>query len=74
MSALNDPALVAREYADEAGLSARIAAQKSQSGPDPWNVAFAAGVSPARACASPSASKSSQCRAPTSSESLSPNR
>jgi SAM-dependent methyltransferase len=42
VSALNDPTLVAREYADEAGLSARIAAQRSQSGPDPWNVAFGA--------------------------------
>jgi len=42
LTALNDPALVAREYADERGLSARIAAQRSQSGPDPWNVAFQA--------------------------------
>jgi SAM-dependent methyltransferase len=42
VSALNDPTLVAREYADESGLSARIAAQRSQGGPDPWNVAFGA--------------------------------
>src|SRR5207248_515797 len=42
LSALNDPALVAREYADETGLSARIAAQQSQSGPDAWDVAFGA--------------------------------
>jgi SAM-dependent methyltransferase len=40
MSALNDPALVAREYADERGLSARIAAQESSTGPDPRQVAF----------------------------------
>jgi SAM-dependent methyltransferase len=40
LSALNDPALVAREYADERGLSARIAAQESSTGPDPRQVAF----------------------------------
>jgi SAM-dependent methyltransferase len=38
--ALNDPALVAEEYADETGLSARIAAQQSATGPDPRQVAF----------------------------------
>jgi SAM-dependent methyltransferase len=38
--ALNDPALVAREYADEVGLSARIAAQQSAAGPDPRQVAL----------------------------------
>ena len=40
MSTLNDPALVAREYADERGLSARIAAQEASTGPDPRQVAF----------------------------------
>jgi SAM-dependent methyltransferase len=38
--ALNDPALVQREYADESGLSQRIAAQESAAGPDPRQVAF----------------------------------
>jgi SAM-dependent methyltransferase len=33
---------VAREYADETGLSARIAAQQSSSGPDPRQIAFEA--------------------------------
>jgi SAM-dependent methyltransferase len=42
LSALNDPALVAREYADEAGLSARIAAQRWASGPSPRDVVFEA--------------------------------
>jgi SAM-dependent methyltransferase len=37
---LNDPELVRREYADEAGLSARIAAQQSATGPDPRQVAL----------------------------------
>ena len=40
MSALNDPALVAREYADDSGLAARIAAQQNATGPDPRQVAF----------------------------------
>jgi SAM-dependent methyltransferase len=40
MSALNDPQLVAREYADESGLAARIAAQESARGPDARQVAF----------------------------------
>jgi SAM-dependent methyltransferase len=40
--ALNDPELVRREYADESGLSARIAAQESATGPDPRQVAFEA--------------------------------
>ena len=40
MSALDDPVLVAREYSDERGLSARIAAQQSATGPDPRQVAF----------------------------------
>jgi SAM-dependent methyltransferase len=35
---LNDPALVRREYADETGLSARIAAQQHATGPDPRQV------------------------------------
>ena len=46
MSALNDPALVAREYADETGLSTRIAAQQNSSGPDPWDVTFDAVAEP----------------------------
>ncbi len=40
MSALNDPELVARDYADETGLSARSAAQQLASGPDPRQTAF----------------------------------
>jgi len=40
VSALDDPALVRREYADEARLSARIAAQQSATGPDPRQVAL----------------------------------
>ena len=40
---LNDPALVRREYADESGLTARMAAQAlSATGPDPYAVAFEA--------------------------------
>lgn len=40
---LNDPALVRREYADERGLSARMAAQAAAAtGPDPYAVAYAA--------------------------------
>jgi SAM-dependent methyltransferase len=42
VSALNDPAVVAREYADEAGLSARIAAQRWATGPSPRDVLFEA--------------------------------
>jgi len=42
LSALNDPALVAREYADDSRLSARIAAQQNATGPDPRQVAFEA--------------------------------
>jgi SAM-dependent methyltransferase len=42
MSALNDPALVGREYADELGLATRMAAQQTASGPDPYGVAFEA--------------------------------
>lgn len=42
MSALNDPVLVAREYADETGLSARIAAQSWASGPSPRDMLFEA--------------------------------
>jgi SAM-dependent methyltransferase len=47
---LNDPELVRREYADEAGLSVRIAAQEAATGPDPRQVAFeaVAEVSPRR--------------------------
>jgi SAM-dependent methyltransferase len=37
---LNNPELVRREYADESGLSARIAAQESAAGPDPRQVAL----------------------------------
>ncbi len=40
MSALNDPALVAREYADETNLSVRIAAQQTATGPDARQVAL----------------------------------
>ena len=40
MSALNDPELIRREYADEAGLSARIVAQEWAAGPDPRQVAL----------------------------------
>jgi SAM-dependent methyltransferase len=39
---LNDPEVVRREYADESGLSARIAAQESATGPDPRQIAFEA--------------------------------
>ena len=39
---LNDPELVRREYADESGLSARIAAEESATGPDPRQVALEA--------------------------------
>ena len=39
---LNDPELVRREYADESGLSARIAAQEAATGPDPRQVALEA--------------------------------
>ena len=38
---LNDPDLVAREYADERRLAARMAVQSSATGPDPYDVAFA---------------------------------
>jgi SAM-dependent methyltransferase len=50
VSALNDAALVRREYMDETGLSQRIAAQQSATGPDPRQVAFdaVAEVSPRR--------------------------
>ncbi len=37
---LNDPALVRREYADESGLAARMAEQRSAAGPDPYGVVF----------------------------------
>ena len=40
--ALNDPDLVRREYADEAALSARIAAQESATGPDARQIVFEA--------------------------------
>jgi SAM-dependent methyltransferase len=39
---LEDPALVRREYADDAGLSARISAQQNATGPDPREVALVA--------------------------------
>ena len=43
MSALDDPRLVARETADERGLTARTAAQEATAtGPDPYAVAFEA--------------------------------
>ena len=40
VSALNDPALVRREYADERGLAARMAAQSTATGADPYSVVF----------------------------------
>jgi SAM-dependent methyltransferase len=40
VSGLNDPALVRREYADEGGLAARMAAQSSATGTDPYSVVF----------------------------------
>jgi SAM-dependent methyltransferase len=40
--ALNDPEVVRREYADESGLAARMAVQKSATGSDPYAVAFEA--------------------------------
>ena len=40
MSALNDPAFVRREYADERGLAARMAAQSTATGADPYSVVF----------------------------------
>jgi SAM-dependent methyltransferase len=39
---LNDPELVRAEYADEAGLAARMAVQQSATGPDPYTVVFEA--------------------------------
>jgi SAM-dependent methyltransferase len=42
LSALNDPAVVRREYADETGLSARIRAQQWATGPSPRDVLFEA--------------------------------
>ena len=39
---LNDPELVRREYEDESGLTARMAAQQSATGPDPYAVVFEA--------------------------------
>jgi SAM-dependent methyltransferase len=42
MSLTNDPAVVAREYADESRLAARIAVQQRGTGPDPRRVAFEA--------------------------------
>ncbi len=42
MTRLNDPELVRKEYADEAGLAARMAVQESATGPDPYAVVFAA--------------------------------
>jgi SAM-dependent methyltransferase len=42
MSALNDPTLVSQEYADERGLAARMAAQRTSTGTDPYAIAFEA--------------------------------
>jgi SAM-dependent methyltransferase len=42
MGVLNDPALVRREYADERALAARMAAQATATGPDPYAVVFEA--------------------------------
>lgn len=37
---LNNPELVRREYANESGLAARMAVQRSATGPDPYAVTF----------------------------------
>jgi SAM-dependent methyltransferase len=42
VSALNDPTLVRREYADEHGLAARMAVQAEATGADPYAVVFEA--------------------------------
>jgi SAM-dependent methyltransferase len=42
MTALNDPALVRSEYADESRLAVRTAAWEAATGPDPKEVAFEA--------------------------------
>jgi SAM-dependent methyltransferase len=43
LTALNDPEVVRREYADEHGLETRMAAQvASATGPDPYDVVFGA--------------------------------
>jgi len=42
MDSLNDPELVRKEYADEERYAARMAKQETATGPDPYDVVFAA--------------------------------
>jgi ubiquinone/menaquinone biosynthesis C-methylase UbiE len=42
MDSLNDPELVRKEYADEKRYAARMAKQETATGPDPYDVVFAA--------------------------------
>jgi ubiquinone/menaquinone biosynthesis C-methylase UbiE len=42
MSSLNDPDAVRKEYADEKRYAARMAKQETATGPDPYDVVFAA--------------------------------
>lgn len=42
MSSLNDPEAVRKEYVDETRLAARMAKQETATGPDPYDVVFAA--------------------------------
>jgi SAM-dependent methyltransferase len=42
MDSLNDPELVRKAYADEKRYAARMAKQKTATGPDPYDVVFAA--------------------------------
>jgi SAM-dependent methyltransferase len=39
---IDDPDVVREEYADECGLAARMAVQSSATGPDPYDIVFAA--------------------------------
>jgi ubiquinone/menaquinone biosynthesis C-methylase UbiE len=42
MDSLNDPELVRKEYADEKRYAARMAKQETATGPDPYDIVFAA--------------------------------
>src|SRR4051812_8359411 len=42
MTSLNDPEAVRRDYADEKRYAARMAKQETATGPDPYDVVFAA--------------------------------
>ena len=42
MNSLNDPDTVRKEYADETRYAARMAKQETATGPDPYDVVFAA--------------------------------